>query len=63
MSFRIEETADGKFHAVFHNESFHLDTVYKFDTREDAQYFIDVNTQEREARLSEIVTISDYFKA
>ena len=61
MNYKIRKTKDGKFNAVIVNSFFNLETVYKFDTREDAQDFINAQIEERKERLSSIPTLSDYF--
>lgn len=61
MRYTIEETKEGKFNAILTNPSFNLNTIYTFDTREDAEYFLKANKAQSEERLAGIVTISEYF--
>lgn len=61
MKYRIERTESGKYNAVIVNRSFGFETVFTFDTKEDAQYFIEANSEASKERLAEVATISEYF--
>lgn len=62
MKYEIKKTEAGKFQAILRNPSFGYESVYTFDTLGDAETFIEGNKQANELRLSEVKTISEYFK-
>ena len=63
MKYRIKKTEGGRFNAILENPSFNWEQVYTFDTRKDAEIFIEENKLANEQRLAEVATIQEYFKA
>lgn len=62
MKYRIEKTESEKYKVAILNQSFGFEKVFTFDTKEDAQQFIELAQGKSRERLSQVPTIKDYFQ-